>query len=95
MECDTTSQWNMVQLPIGMQILLLYTLTHNALSHSSNWLHTKYKLSIVGEMLGQCSSTILTYNVLAICTNNLTNCCDKYLCNSTYQYCYYGNESVT
>ena len=60
MECDTTSQWNVVQLPIGMQILLLYTLTHNALSH------TKYKLSIVGEMLGQCSSTIPTYNVLAI-----------------------------
>ena len=54
-----------------------------------------YKLSMVGEMLGQYSSTIPTYNVLAICTNNLTNNCDKYLWYSTYQYCYYGNESVT
>ena len=39
--CATTSQWNVVQLPIGMQIILLYTLIHNALSHSSNWLHTQ------------------------------------------------------
>ena len=31
-------------------------------------------------MLEQCSSTVLTYNVLAICTNNLTNNCDKYTC---------------
>ena len=60
---------------------------------------TKYKLTMVGEMLGQCSSTVLTYNALAICTNNphnnLTNNCDKYLWYSTYQCCYYGNESVT
>ena len=40
--CATTSkvwynfQWNVIQLPIGMQITLLYTLTHNALSDSSN-----------------------------------------------------------
>ena len=46
-------------------------------------------------MLEQCSSTVLTYTALAICTNNLTNNCDKYLWYSTYQYCYYGNESVT
>ena len=87
----------MLQLPNGMwynfrmQIILLYTLAHNALSHSSNWLHIQ---SIIGEMLEQCSSTVLTYNALAICTNNLTNNCDKYLTlwYSTYQYCYYGNE---
>ena len=30
-------------------------------------------------MLEQCSSTVLTYTALAICTNNLTNNCDKYL----------------
>ena len=46
--------------------------------------YTKYILSIVGEMLEQCSSTVLTYNVLAICTNNLTNNCDKHLWYSTY-----------
>ena len=57
--------------------------------------YAKYKLSIVGEMLEQCSSTVFTYNALATCTNNLTNNCDKYLWYSTYQYCYYGNESVT
>ena len=57
--------------------------------------YTKYKLSIVGEMLGQCSSTLLAYNALAICTYNLTNNCDKYLWYSTYQNCYYRNESVT
>ena len=42
-------------------------------------------------MLGQCSPNILTYNALAICTNNLTNNCDNYLWYSAYQYCYYGN----
>ena len=31
-------------------------------------------------MLEQCSSTVLTYTALAICTNNLTNNCDKYFC---------------
>ena len=46
--------------------------------------YTKYILSIVGEMLEQCSSTVLTYNVLAICTNNLTNNSDKHLWYSTY-----------
>ena len=46
-------------------------------------------------MLEQYSSTVLTYTALAICTNNLTNNCDKYLWYLTYQYCYYGNESVT
>ena len=88
---------DVIQLSIGMQIILLYTLIHNALSHSSNWLHIQgiNLCSIVGETLGQCSSTVLTYNALPICTNNLANNCDKYLWYSIYQYCYYGNESVT
>ena len=46
-KCGTTSQWNVVQLPNGMwynfplecRYFCLYTFTHNALSHSSNWLH--------------------------------------------------------
>ena len=71
-KCGTTSsgmcynfQWNVVQLPIGMQIILLCTLTHNALSHSSNWLHIQ-RLSIVGEMLEQCSSTVLIFIVFCV-----------------------------
>ena len=63
-KCGTTSngmQIIILQLSIGMQIILLYTLTHNALSHSSNWLHIQstYKLNIVGEMLGQSSTVSL------------------------------------
>ena len=90
--CGTYNfQWNVVQLPNGMwynfQILLLYTLTHNALSHSGNWLHTYTKYFI--------KLSLHNHNALAICINNLTNNCDKYLWYSTYQYCYYGNESVT
>ena len=34
-------------------------------------------------MLGQCSSTLLAHNALAIYTNNLTNNCDNCLWYST------------
>ena len=46
-------------------------------------------------MLGQCSSTVLIYNALAICTNNLTNTVTITCGIQPYQYCYYDNESVT
>ena len=73
MECGTTFHWN-------ADNFVIYS-NPQALSHLSNWLHIQgiNLRSIVGEMLGQCSSTVFTYNALAICTNNLTNNCDNYL----------------
>ena len=52
--CATTSNGMWYNFHWNADNFVIYTLTHNALSYSSNWLHirSKYKFSIVGEMLG-------------------------------------------
>ena len=59
-----------------------------------------YSLGFLYKVLPECSryvnvnTQLLDYNALAICTYNLGNKCDIYLCDSHCWCCYYGNKVI-